>query len=76
MIIEPQIGDIWTFPVFEERSVMVNRHLIVLEFFDTVEYDGETRAARCQLCETGQKYEVYVDHLMSEGVKLDGIKRD
>jgi hypothetical protein len=45
-------------------------NLLILEFFETVQYRKDTCAARCLILDCGAKYEVYLDELISVGKKV------
>ena len=63
----PQVGDIWELNCKPRGSDWGYYHLLITEFFETVQYRSETCAARCLVLETGGKYEVYADSISRDG---------
>ena len=68
----PQVGDIYSIVCRPNRHDLRwgRYHLLVLQFFEAVQYRNETCAARCLVLESGQLYEIYADELHLQGSKV------
>lgn len=66
----PVAGDIIRFHCKPMGMAWDYYNLLILEFFETVQYRQETCAARCIILECGAKYEVYLDELVAAGKKV------
>jgi hypothetical protein len=65
-----EIGDIYRISIHNEEDGWGKYHLLVLQFFEAVQYRNESCAARCLVLESGQLYEVYADVLCYNGDKV------
>ena len=66
----PQIGDVFLMHCKPMGLDWGYYHLLVIQFFQTVQYRDDTCAARCLVLESGQKYEIYADELSRNGEKI------
>jgi len=66
----PEVSDIFLYNCKPRGLDRGHYHLLVLQFFETVEYRNETCAVRCIVLESGQLYEVYADELLVNGDKV------
>ncbi len=71
MITEVEIGDIWFYPMLKVGKGLFNSHLVVLDIVEVVAYREEDRAVKCYVTETGEIHSVYLDQLLTDGIRID-----
>lgn len=64
------IGSIYYITIHLDDDGWGKYHLMPLQEFKAFKYRGCDRAVRCLILETGKHYELYVDSLETDGVKV------